>query len=302
MRIRTTLALATALTFAACKKEEVSEPSPSSPTSALSARDLVMQDYSESFGASMSNVGWTGSTSACDPGTVSQNARALVLQRINYYRRLVGLNDNCTWDDSQTAKYQQTALMMHANNTLDHDPPSSWSCYTTLGELGAGQSNLAMGMNGTYAIDGLMKDAWTTSAGHRRWLLHSTKTEFAYGSTSTYTAVGVMGLAGGNTQIPEFIAYPPEGYMPRPIMPGYWSFGIPGASFSSAQVTMTGPNGNVPLTIVYTNGGYGDKSIVWQPTGVVTGSGPDVSYTVTVSGIGSADEASYTYTVISAQP
>lgn len=307
MRIRYTPIVVFLLVFAACKKEEASAPSSTSGSSAPtapSARELAMQDFIQSFGiaSSSTTMNWTGSVANCDPGTVSENMRDLVLKRLNYYRRLVGLNDNCTWDNSQTAKFQQTALMMEANNMMDHYPPSSWGCYTALGAQGAAQSNLYMGLNGTTAIDGFMRDFGVESVGHRRWILHSTKTKFAYGATQHSTSLGVVSTAGGNTQVPEFIAYPPKGYMPRTIIPQYWSFSLPGANFSSAQVTMTGPDGNVPLNILHRNGGAGDKSIVWYPTATVHGNGPDVSFSVTVSGITNAAASSYTYTVISAYP
>jgi hypothetical protein len=65
---------------------------------------------------------------------------------------------------------------------------------------------------------------------------------------------------------------------------------------------MTGPSGNVPLTIVSTAGSYGDKTIVWEPQGVLTNATDDVSYTVTVSGITGAPQSSYTYSTILFKP
>ena len=37
---------------------------------------------------------------------------------------------------------QACALMMHANDALDHAPPSDWNCRTLEGCNGAGASNL----------------------------------------------------------------------------------------------------------------------------------------------------------------
>jgi len=33
--------------------------------------------------------------------------------------------------------------MMKANNTLDYNPPNTWTCYTSAGATGAAKSNLA---------------------------------------------------------------------------------------------------------------------------------------------------------------
>ena len=114
-------------------------------------------------------------------------------------------------------------------------------------------------------------------------------------------AVYVFG-SGGNTTIPQYIAYPPKGYVPQQLVYGRWSFSIPGADFSSASVAMTGPSGNVPLTVNSVVNGYGDNTIVWEPTGINLSSASDVTYTVTINGIGGATSTSYTYNVIVIQP
>ena len=65
---------------------------------------------------------------------------------------------------------------------------------------------------------------------------------------------------------------------------------------------MTGDSGNIPVTIISAGGSYGDKTIVWEPQGIVTNSNADVSYTVTVSWITGAAQTSYTYTSIIFKP
>ena len=74
---------------------------------------------------------------------------------------------------------------------------------------------------------------------------------------------------------------------------------IPDASFASRYCEiMTGLPGNVPLTIVSsTDNGYGDNTLVWEPTGIDVSNTADVAYTVTVSGITGTAASSYTYTV-----
>jgi hypothetical protein len=287
-----------ALAIYGCKKEVI-------PTQELTSRETALEDYNTNYlGSEVSDPGWTGSTETCNAGTLPQATHDKVIKRINYFRRMVGLNDNTTLDPSKYGMYQDAALMMKANSALNHTPPDTWICYTQNGYSGASTSNLALGAHASNAVTLFINDpgASNTSVGHRRWILHSAKTQFSYGSTNSSMSLGVIGVAGGNTKIPAFIAYPPNGYIPQTLTFPRWSFGIAGADFSAATVTMTGDSGNIPVTIISAGGNYGDKTIVWEPQGIVTNSNADVSYTVTVSGIAGAAQTSYTYTSIIFKP
>jgi hypothetical protein len=287
-----------ALAILGCKKKVNPTPEPT-------AREIALEDYNTNYlGSAVSDPGWTGSTVTCNAGTLPQATHDKVIKRINYFRRIVGLNDNTTLDPSKYGMYQDAALMMKANNALNHTPPDTWTCYTQNGYTGASTSNLALGAHASNAVTLFINDpgASNTSVGHRRWILHSAKTQFSYGSTNSSMSLGVIGVAGGNTKIPAFIAYPPNGYIPQTLTFPRWSFGIAGADFSAATVTMTGDSGNIPVTIISAGGSYGDKTIVWEPQGIVTNSNADVSYTVTVSGITGAAQTSYTYTSIIFKP
>jgi hypothetical protein len=287
-----------ALAILGCKKKVNPTPEPT-------AREIALEDYNTNYlGSAVSDPGWTGSTVTCNAGTLPQATHDKVIKRINYFRRMVGLNDNTTLDPSKYGMYQDAALMMKANNALNHTPPDTWTCYTQNGYTGASTSNLALGAHASNAVTLFINDpgASNTSVGHRRWILHSAKTQFSYGSTNSSMSLGVIGVAGGNTKIPAFIAYPPNGYIPQTLTFPRWSFGIAGANFSAATVTMTGDSGNIPVTIISAGGSYGDKTIVWEPQGIVTNSNADVSYTVTVSGIAGAAQTSYTYTSIIFKP
>jgi hypothetical protein len=287
-----------ALAIYGCKKEVI-------PTQEFTSRETALEDYNTNYlGSEVSDPGWTGSTETCNAGTLPQATHDKVIKRINYFRRMVGLNDNTTLDPSKYGMYQDAALMMKANSALNHTPPDTWICYTQNGYSGASTSNLALGAHASNAVTLFINDpgASNTSVGHRRWILHSAKTQFSYGSTNSSMSLGVIGVAGGNTKIPAFIAYPPNGYIPQTLTFPRWSFGIAGADFSAATVTMTGDSGNIPVTIISAGGNYGDKTIVWEPQGIVTNSNADVSYTVTVSGIAGAAQTSYTYTSIIFKP
>lgn len=272
-------------------------------------REMVLVDYEANFvGSNLANCGWTGATAGCNPGTVSQESHNKVVQRINYFRRLVGLPDNVTLNSDNSAKCQEAALIMKANNQLNHYPPSSWTCWTDAGYEGAGNSNIALGFHSTAAVAAYIDDfgANNKPVGHRRWLLYSKGLVMGHGSTDNTNAIWVM-QSGGSTpsDLPEFIAYPPKGYVPAPLIYDRWSFGIPGADFSNATITMKDPaNANVSCNVTSkSDTGMGDNTIVWEPADVNTSSDTDVTYTVTVGGVKiGADTKSYTYSVTIIQP
>ncbi len=294
-----------ALLFNSCSKDKEEETVPNTPGgSSNPARDSALDDYNLNYlGSAISNPGWTGSTSTCNAGSVSQASHDAVIKRINYFRRMVGLNDNCTLDTTLFAQEQETALMMSANNQLSHAPPMTWLCYTSMGADGAASSNIALGYNSSNAISAFIRDdgSGNQDVGHRRWILHSKKNKFSYGSTSNAMALYVFS-SFSNPSVPAFIAYPPNDYIPQSLIPGRWSFGIPSANFSAATVTMTGPSGAVALNVVSSTASYGDKTIVWEPTGIDLSNVNDVEYTITVSGITGAAQTTYTYTTTIFKP
>src|SRR5438477_12795048 len=80
-----------------CKKnsDEESQPTPApTPTPVvMTARDSAIEDYNVNYmGSAITTASWTGTTSSCTPGTISQNAHTATIKRINYFRKLVGLN------------------------------------------------------------------------------------------------------------------------------------------------------------------------------------------------------------------
>jgi hypothetical protein len=280
-----------AMAFSSCKKND--------DEVVLSDKDQVIEDYKTNYlGTALSNSGWTGSTSGCNAGKAATLTNEMVIKRINYFRKLVGLNDNTTLDTSKFKMYQEAALMMKANNQLSHTPPNTWSCYTALGYTGANTSNLSLGSHSVNAITAFIIDNGSNNkpCGHRRWILHSSKTQFSYGTTDASMSLGTIGMAGGNLVIPEFIAYPAKGFMPQSLVFPRWSFSIPGADFSNATVSMKGPSGVVNLTVVSkTDNGYGDNTIVWEPSGILTNSPSDVLYSITISGVVKAPKTTYSY-------
>ena len=273
------------------------------------SRTEVLNAYDTAYltsALSSDDLGWTGDVTGCVPGTLAPVVYERTLQRINYFRHLVGLPTNVAYDDDRNAKCQQAALMCLANRALNHSPPSSWTCYTAYGDEACGRSNLSSA-SAAGAIRGQIADGGSGNyaVGHRRWILYSKARTFGIGSGSSYCALWVLGNSSNSipADMPDFIAYPPAGYVPAPLVFNRWSFGIPGADFRSAQVSMSGPDGAVSLTKEeVSHNTYGDNTVVWVPSGINTTSTPDVSYTVTVSNVQSAPRTSYTYTVTIAKP
>ncbi|MDD3877004.1 MAG: CAP domain-containing protein [Bacteroidales bacterium] len=293
----------------ACKKDDVIIDDNDNKPPVKTERELILEDYTNNYeGSAVTNFTWTGDATTCFAGTESTEATTKTLQRINYFRRMAGLNDDIAFDASKSAKCQQAALMIRANNALDHYPPTSWSCYTADGYEASGSSNIALGTNSSTSISRYIQDdgANNTAVGHRRWILYSKAKVMGTGSTPNSNALWVLGNSSNPlpSDMPEFIAWPPKGLVPAPIVYPRWSLSVPSADFTNAQVNMTDGAGNpLSLNIIARNGNYGDKSIVWEPEGINTTSSGDVTYNVSITDVllGGVTKT-YSYQVIIIQP
>lgn len=258
---------------------------------------------SESYASKLS---WTGNVPSCIAGTTGADFKEDVRRRINFFRALVGHSADITFNATKSAKAQEAALMMAANNSLSHTPPSNWSCYTANGYEAAGASNLALGNYGPAAVNAYLRDDGTGNevVGHRRWILYSRAQIMGTGDVpahSTYNHANAIWCLGDFKAAPaaKFTSWPNEGYVPVSLVPARWSLSYPGASFASATVTMTQNGSPVTTSIISNNDvGYGDNSLVWAVTGLPSTVTNDTSYQVTVNGIsGGGAPSSKTYTV-----
>lgn len=274
----------------------------------LGVRAQAINDYVNNYLGSelTSALGWTGAVAGCVAGDIDIDAHNKVIQRINYFRSMCGLSDNVSLNASQTAPCQECALMMKANNALSHNPPPSWLCYTADGAYAAGGSNIAWGIHSVNAVTGYIEDpgANNTAVGHRAWILLPELLSMGDGSTDNTNSIMWKDNLGTIPATKEFVAYPPEGYIPSTLVFPRWHFQMFEAGFGSATVEMQDQNGNnINLNIIDRLSGYKpDNRIVWEPTGINTSSATDVTYTVTVSGITNAPQSSYTYDVIIFKP
>lgn len=253
-------------------------------------------------------LGWTGSEAGCAAGTTSPAAEAATLDQINYFRSFYGLAA-VSFDPALSAKAQQAALMMDANNALSHVPPAGWACYSAAGAEAASRSNLSS-VGGAEAITSYMRDngSTNTSAGHRRWVLNPSNAVMGSGSTPDANALWVIPDASTPGPSPEWLPFPPAGWFPEPLEPwGRWSLSAKDrlTDLSAASVAMTGPAGPVAVTVHPAEVGFGPNTIVWD-AGVLADPTPgaDVTYTVSVSGAvrDGAVLPTYTYAVTLVAP
>lgn len=273
---------------------------PSTGALAADSRDraAVIQLYQDVYRAS-ENVpsGWNGSVPDCIPGTLSDPYKAAVLRRINYYRAMVGLPGDIVLDEVRSAKCQEAAVTMSAQDQLSHTLTSDWPCYTAAGAEAARRSNLSLGRIGAEAVDAYIDDAGAVNeaVGHRRWILFPPLQFVGIGSVPAtgnfaFPAVDVLWViepAGARPTEPEFVAWPPPGYVPYPVLPresGRWSFSIPSANFSGATVRMTAAGAEIGVVMEPVRSGYGDNTLVWRPQ---LSKGPQIGtvYEVAVAGV-----------------
>ena len=275
---------------------------------------VVQLFYSSYLPDETTAAGWTGSIASCTAGATSSAYKAATLRRINYYRAMVGLSQDLTLNETYNANCQEAALMMSANNSLSHSPPSTWKCYTAAGATAAGQSNLALGAAGPGAIDLYIDDPGSnnTAAGHRRWILYPPQAVLGSGSVSgagasASNALKVIGGWGTRPAVPEYVAWPPEGYAPMVVMPcssRRWSFSYPSANFSNATVTMTEDGRSLSLTKETVSNGYGDNTLVWIPQWNCNFSQTaDITYSITISNaVINSVARNFSYQVIAIDP
>lgn len=260
--------------------------------------------------------GWSGSVApTCNAGSTSQAFQDATIERVNVYRALAGLPGNITEFGGATEQTddQDATLMMVANQSLSHSPPSDWNCYTAAGDAGAGHSNLNLAYasysnftaNGPAAVDGYMQDdgngtTANNSVGHRRWLLFPPQANMASGDVGPVNISGyyyesnalwVFGDPnnpgnpfGSRPSTPNGIAWPPRGYVPWQLLPGVsnrWSLSLEYANFDSASVSMT-RNGvalSTPMLNPTQNNGQGINGAGFQGDNTLVWEPTGVTYT-----------------------
>ena len=195
------------------------------PTAREQARVLFNTVYQASEGVPS---GWTGNVAQGVAGTTSQAFKDAISLRINYFRAMAGVPATVTFSDAFNAEDQQAALMMSANQALQHDPPTTWLDYTAAGADAAGHSNLALGTtnDGPAAITNYIADTGADNAARRPPPLGALPAGNHSWARATWTAAATARFSAANAlwildeasfAIPApaprdgFVAWPPPG-------------------------------------------------------------------------------------------
>ena len=163
----------------------VRSPDAGFPTAGLDTwnRPLIIRAHADEFERDEPDSGYTGDVSDCLAGATNGDFRLSVIQRVNWYRAMAGL-DRVQEDPELSRDAQDSALMMLAEGKLSHFPGLKWACHSATGAAVASASNLGLGNAGTAGIDAYMRDSGDNNlpVGHRRWILYPQTLEMGTGN------------------------------------------------------------------------------------------------------------------------
>ena len=231
---------------------------------------------------------FNGDLASCNPGDMTPESRANAERLFNLYRSMAGL-PAIKSDAASNQKAQACSLLMYANNSITHTPPSTWKCYTAEGAATAGSSSLSSGA-AVSSVDGYMLDPGNnTTLGHRRWILSNMLKGIGFGSAGRYSCQ--YQPAGAGTGGKAWVAWPPPGKVPLhaikyargSIDSTGWSIQSDSINLASAQVSVTSNGARLAVTTKALAGGYGSRyALSFKTMGWTTQAGQ--SYKVTVTG------------------
>jgi len=196
----------------------------------------------------------------CRAGTLRQVDKDNYITLLNEIRSLHHLHP-IIYNDLDDIAVQEAALMMNANNSLEHNPNNSWPCYTPSGASGAKSSNLAIGYSNIYSsvVEGWLIDKGVESLGHRRWILYAGLQDSAIGFV--YRASSMHTISFGDDSYVEYVAYPYKNY-PSSLVDEYglWNVSLTanqckGACYKDAQIRVIDSDG-IELEIVEKSENY----------------------------------------------
>jgi uncharacterized protein YkwD len=245
--------------------------------------------------------GWNGNVASCVPGTTTPSFKNAILERVNFFRLAAGIPALKGLNDTYNTQAQAAALMMSKAGQLSHNPGTNWPCFSANGDNAAGNSNLYLGRYGPEAITGYVRDpgSGNTAVGHRRWILYPQTQQMGTGdipANGSYYAANALWVFDSHlwdtrpdTRTP-FVAWPPSGYIPYPVVFARWSFAYPNADFSNAKVSLSKNGISVSISPYTSVSGYGENTLVWIISGMGDGDSwpkpaADIPYLVTISGV-----------------
>lgn len=228
-------------------------------------------------------VTWSQGAARCDLGALPDATRQASLEWVNYYRGLVGLAA-VTEDRSDRAPAQSCAVLLERNGQLTHTPPATWACANLMGREAARRSNLSgnpgFPMSPWYAVRGWIDEGrdLSNTLGHRRWLFSPELRSVSYGQTGSFACM-TLGLGARDGRAPQWVAWPPAGWVPTGVMSTIWSFSKEGVGAAGTQVEVFRDGVPIRVTAAARQPGLGDDTVSWEVATVTPGS----TYRVRVS-------------------
>lgn len=239
---------------------------------------------------------FTKTAATCDPGSLTIEGMASALSRVNFFRWLVGLPQQST-DPTQNLQAQKCALVTASNpvnGSTVHNPPPSYTCYTADGATSAGVSNIAY--SPVHFIDAM--ELWiadtsnSTDLGNRRSIFRRELNPIGIGlyQGGTLGSAACLQRTTVTTTIgdtPDFVAYPPPGFVPIQLANHIWSFSWPMLSTKTpiaAKVVRASDNANLAVNVatLLVNSPWED-AISIRPNGWSPAAGETYRVTVTAS-------------------
>jgi hypothetical protein len=260
-------------------------------------------DFCERWSAARENLvdpEWNGSTASCDPGEMPQEALDTALGLVNFYRSLVEL-PAVAMTAQNNERAQTCALLMAANGSITHTPPTSWNCYTEEGADAAMTSSVSSGP-ALESIDGYMIDPGNpTTIGHRRWILSSMLSGIGFGSAGRFSCQ-YQPAQRPPAGAPDWVAWPPPGQISIEAFGAFfakldqtgWSVQSDSIDFGNADVTVTSGGEDLPVTVNELLPGYGStfamrfNAMGWESAAgktyhvAITGTSTPIEYDVEV--------------------
>ena len=265
-------------------------------------RRAVLQEHEDEFNREEPDWEFTGDVDACEAGTTGDAFRDSVIQRVNWYRAMAGI-DPVAENREFSATAQAKALILLAENRLDHHPTPEWACYRDIDIRGGENIGIGNRGAGVRGVDSYMRDAGDNNlpVGHRRQILEPRVSAIGTGNvrrnSGRYRFANAMHLnydavaASGTREVRGFVAWPPAGFVPAGVVWGRWSFSLDSADFAGANVRVDDGTGAVSVQVLDRTADIGSPGIVWAVAGdrnsnlLGTPRNGDRCYTVTIDGV-----------------
>lgn len=273
-------------------------------------RATVVDSYTAEFDRDEPDWGYTGDVDNCVAGTTSQRFRSSVLQRLNWYREMAGL-DPAGENTAHSAAAQQAALIYLANGSFSITTGSK--CYTPTGASAANEGPGWLGTAGLDVIDQFIRDERFHL---RKNVLAPALAEVGIGHardpSSRYRVAHMLYTRYDNPwnyrdpvrERRGFVSWPPSGYAPAVAVDHEWSFSLADADFSAAAIEMADHSGLLEIKILGTDSWYREQTISWSvgEADLAERQGPtdaDHCFSVNISSvtINGAAQAPYEYAV-----